>query len=122
MHAIDWMPTICGLTGYEPENDPEWDGIDIWPYISGEKSPGDDTRLLYWNYWNVRIALRYGDWKIVKLKSDDPFELFNLQTDPYEKNDLSQSEPEQLNELLSILEEVRSKDRKGPAPWLEKKE
>ncbi len=120
MHAVDWMPTLCKLINYEPEEDLKWDGQDIWPIILGEKTVSDEPRLLYWNYWNIRIALRYGDWKIVSPKENAPFELYNLANDPYEKNDLSGAEPEQLKALMLKLEETRALDRKGPAPWVEK--
>ena len=28
--------------------------------------------MLYWNYWDVRIALRYGDWKIMTQEFNIP--------------------------------------------------
>lgn len=120
-HAVDWLPTIARMVGYEPEENLNWDGQDIWPIISGEKVE-DDPRVLYWNYWNIRIALRYGDWKIVSATENAPFELFNLAIDPYEKNDLSQVETEQMEIMMNKLKETRALDRKGRAPWLEKTE
>lgn len=119
MHVIDWMPTLCKLINYEPVEDLQWDGQDIWPYIVGEKNVSGEPRVLYWNYWDIRIALRYGDWKIVSPTENAPFELFNLANDPYEANDLSETEPEQLKKLILKLEETRALDRKGQAPWLE---
>jgi arylsulfatase A-like enzyme len=118
IHAIDWLPTISGLVGFETEEDLDWDGMDIWPIVTG-KEEIEEPRLLYWNYWNVRIALRYGDWKIVSPKKDETFQLFNLADDPYEKTDLAHAEIKKLEELLHKLEEVRERDRKGKAPWLE---
>lgn len=118
IHAVDWLPTICSLVGYKPDEDPNWDGLSIWPVIKGDRKGLNEPRLLYWNYWNVRIALRYGDWKIISPTEDAPFELYNLARDPNEQNDLAGSEPEQLDLLLSKLEETRALDRKGRAPWV----
>jgi len=120
IHAVDWMPTLCKLVDYEPGEDLKWDGQDIWPFIIGDKSVSQQPRLLYWNYWDIRIALRYGDWKIISPTDNAPFELYNLANDPYEKFDLSNVEKQQLELLKMKLEETRALDQKGPAPWLEK--
>ena len=119
IHAIDWMPTLCNLLGYKPEKDLKWDGQDVWPLVTGEKSDHDGPRRFYWNYWNVRIALREGDWKLVYPKQKTPAELYNLADDPCEKHDLAQERPDQLKRLQRLLKEEQSLDRKGRAPWLE---
>jgi arylsulfatase A-like enzyme len=118
MHAVDWMPTLSKLIGYEPEADLGWDGQNIWPVITGDKKEFDEPRVLYWNYWNIRIALRWGDWKIISATEGAPYELYNLADDPYETTDLSESEPEKFDAMMNKLEEVRALDRKGVAPWL----
>jgi len=119
IHAIDWMPTLCNLLGYKPQEDLKWDGQDVWPLVTGQKSRHDVPRRLYWNYWNVRIALRDGDWKLVYPKQKAPAELYNLADDPSEKHDLARQRPDQLKRLQRLLAEERSRDRKGRAPWLE---
>jgi len=118
IHVVDWMSTICNLVDYEPATDLNWDGQDIWPFIIGEKKMYEEPRLFYWNYWDIRIALRYGDWKLVYPIENASAELYNLANDPFEKEDLAGKEPEQLNLLIKKLEKVRSRDRKGPALWL----
>ena len=41
LHVVDWMPTLCGLAGYVAKDDLKWDGMNVWPVVSGEvKSPG----------------------------------------------------------------------------------
>lgn len=68
----------------------KWDGQDIWPLITGEKSNHDSPRRFYWNYWNIRIALRDGDWKLVYPKQNLPAELYNL-AEPPGSNRLNQT-------------------------------
>lgn len=118
IHSIDWLPTLCKLVGYEPSKDLKWDGQNIWPLVTGERTEHDTPRRFYWNYWNVRIALRDGDWKLVSPKQNAPFELYNLAEDPNETTDLAKRRPDQLKRLQDLLENEQSKDRKGRAPWL----
>jgi arylsulfatase A-like enzyme len=118
VHIMDWMPTLCKLVGYEPEEDLGWDGQDIWPYIRGEKSEAETPRRFYWNYWNIRIALRDGDWKLVYPREHAAAELYNLALDPNEQDDLAETEPGQLSRLMNLLEEERALDQQGRAPWL----
>lgn len=118
VHIMDWMPTLCNLTAYQADKDLKWDGQDIWPYITGAKSEPEIPRRFYWNYWNIRMALRDGDWKLVYPKENSSAELYNLAEDPNEKKNLAQSEPEHLERLIKLLEEERGLDQKGRAPWL----
>ncbi|KAJ4863384.1 sulfatase domain-containing protein [Trichoderma breve] len=55
-------------------------------------------------------ALRRGNWKITFVpapKGPQRWELFNLDADPGETNDLSKEEPERLKEMLVLWEEYR---------------
>jgi arylsulfatase A-like enzyme len=122
VHIADWMPTICNLLGYKSKEDLEWDGQDIWPLIMGDKKTPDQPRRFYWNYWNIRIAIRDGDWKLVIPKEDASPELYYLSDDPYEKNDLANKEPVKLKEMMQLLETEKSLDQQGRAPWLPKNE
>jgi arylsulfatase A-like enzyme len=118
VHVMDWMPTLCKLTGYVADEDLKWDGQDIWPYITGAKSEPKTPRQFYWNYWNIRMALRDGDWKLVYPTENSSAELYNLADDPNEKKNLALSDPAQLQRLIKLLEEERGLDQKGRAPWL----
>ena len=118
VHVMDWMPTLCNLTAFVADEDLKWDGQDIWPYIMGDKSEPEKARRFYWNYWNIRMALRDGDWKLVYPKENSAAELYNLAVDPNEKDDLAKTEPEQLSRLIKLLEEERALDQQGRAPWL----
>ncbi|HEV7282436.1 MAG TPA: arylsulfatase [Pirellulaceae bacterium] len=116
MHVVDWSPTLAGLVGYELEEDPAWDGVDVWPLLSGKNlsgepdSSGERTFYIVWGQKRNREALRRGDWKIVR-NGGKTWELFNLADDPYEKNELSGLMPEKVEELLAVYAEERKKDR-----------
>jgi len=89
--------TYAGRTVVEPR------GRSMLPLLTGEADSVHGEAFT--NGWEAygRRAFRSGDWKIVWLW--DPYgpsrwELFDLDADPGETRDLSEDEPDKLNELL----------------------
>lgn len=113
MHIVDWMPTLTRLAGYTPEEDLEWDGVDVWPLISGAVADPPPRALYIRGLSNS--ALRHGDWKLVKHR-EGGCELYNLKKDPYEVDDLASEEPDRVKKLKKLLLEMESKDRKERPP------
>ena len=111
LHAVDWMPTFTELVGYKPEKDPQWDGVNIWPVISGEKRAAEG-RNIFWNIHNREFALRREDWKVITGSEMDPkkTELFNISADPYEKRDMAADNPEKVKKFLEQIVRERRKD------------
>ncbi|NIP85730.1 MAG: sulfatase-like hydrolase/transferase, partial [Planctomycetales bacterium] len=117
MHAVDWMPTLCRLTGAEYDQK-TGDGRDIWPLLVG-KQDADPQRVFYWRWGRGgRVALRQGDWKLVRHGGPDSFLLFDLAADPYEKKDLAARHPDKYRHLRGLLGQQQARDAQGPAPWL----
>jgi len=111
VHAVDWMPTLAAMTGYEPKSGTKWDGRDIGPLLRGESAPGERVLYWVWNRQRAAEALRKGDWKLLRNRAGEPWELFDLAKDPYEKEDLISRMPEKAGELRKALEA----ERRGPA-------
>ena len=109
IHAVDWFPTLCAVTDTKPKVDPNWDGHNVWPLLTGETATAD-PRTLYWPYGQA-AAVRQGDWKLIVQKSGKT-ELFDLAADPNEKTDLSRKESGKVDELKKVLSEFREGDRK----------
>ena len=115
LHVIDWMPTLCGLVGYESPSTLKWDGRDIWPILSGEERR-PSNRILYWKAPRGRAsALRSGDWKLVVHEAaergqDQRIELFDLSADPYEKRDLAGVKEANVQELQAKLRRQAARD------------
>jgi arylsulfatase A-like enzyme len=89
----DMMPTFCEITGAPPPP-ADIDGISIAPTLLGQ--PGQkEHEHLYWEYHSggKDQAVRFGDWKAirhqVKKNPDSTPELYNLKTDPAEKNNVA---------------------------------
>jgi arylsulfatase A-like enzyme/Tfp pilus assembly protein PilF len=97
--TVDLLPTVAALLGIEP--DPEWPGRDLLPLLD---EPEEDTRPVwsesfYGNIgygWAPLRAVRVGDWKLVRGRWD---ELFDLKSDPKETRSLTTSRPEIAREL-----------------------
>ena len=109
VHIVDWMPTLCHLTGAKMKPDQLSDGQNIWSSITGQ-TDSLSPRTLYWKT-SKASAVRQGDWKLIVFTKDDRGELFNLANDPYERNDLASQENERVLALKRILEKIASKDR-----------
>ncbi|MEQ8838275.1 MAG: sulfatase-like hydrolase/transferase [Lacipirellulaceae bacterium] len=115
VHIVDWFPTLCGLLGSEPPTEIEWDGVNILSAIlAGEPTPSRDFYWV-WGRRTNRWALRFGDWKIVKYgksapASESDWQLFHLENDPKESNDVSKGHPEIVKSLHARFLKHRMKD------------
>ena len=115
LHAVDWMPTLCTIAGAKIAGDPDWDGTDIWPVLSGrEKSP--PARTIYSAAPGFRAQMvRHGNWKLVisanSGKRAVSEELFDLAADPAESKNLALERPDVLAEMKGRLAEIAARDR-----------
>jgi arylsulfatase A-like enzyme len=109
LYVGDWLPTLAGLTGFEPTQDPKWDGLDRWKVLTGEDaSPA--PRTIYIGHPQGR-SVRHGDWKLIAM-NNGTMHLFNIAADPYEQSELSEKEPQRLAEMHARLTAEFLKDDK----------
>jgi arylsulfatase A-like enzyme len=100
--------SATALTAAKASAPSNLDGVNLVPYLKGEKQ-GRPHEALYWRMTARSIwAVRLGDWKLVTHNSwhDLPAakpkpRLINLASDPAELHDLSDQEPAKLAELQS---------------------
>ncbi|MCX6980838.1 MAG: sulfatase-like hydrolase/transferase [Verrucomicrobia bacterium] len=107
-------PTALAAAGVKAPGEAKFDGVNLFPYPTGEKS-GPPHEALYWRF-GQQIAIRSGDWKLVKgagMASVKPpaaggkattegAELYNVTADIGEKTNLAQKNPEKLKELAAL--------------------
>ena len=113
-HIIDWFPTLAHVVGAAtPAN---LDGRDISPLLFDHDTMAQRDFYWIWNSAINRWALRDGDWKIVRYGPKQPtsadWELYNLKTDPKEKSNVAQQNPETVKQLHGLFLKQRAKDLK----------
>ena len=107
----DFYPTILKMAGIEkPSTIQTVDGVDLSGVLSDQDMK---ERSLYWHYPNFWGAsgpgigsasyVRSGSMKLIYYHEDRRLELFDLDKDLEESNDLSKSEPEKLKKLAQDL-------------------
>ncbi len=96
-HLVDLMATALELAGaeypitYNGEKLIPVEGISLAPAFSGE--PLDRGKPIYWEHEGNR-AVRDGAWKVVAKSVNGPWELYDMEKDRTEMNDLSAVHPD----------------------------
>lgn len=109
--SLDILPTVAVAAGAEVPQD--IDGVDLMPFISGNKST-QAHEYLYWRQ-NRKTALRMRNWKIVSHAYDQAnpeWQLYNLSTDLSETNNLKQQHPQEFKELYHKWNELNGQMKK----------
>ena len=109
--TMDIYPTLLELTGCKQLPKQTVDGRSLAPLIRGDKKTLDRPFLAWWYpHKNVHgtqpcQAILQGCWKLIHFIKLNETELYNLDKDVGEKNDLSKAQPERTREMLATLQE-----------------
>jgi arylsulfatase len=101
-HFIDIMATFVDITGAEYPvtfNDMEitpLPGESLLPAFRG-RDP-ERFRPLFWE-WSNGQAMREGDWKLVRWGKENPWELYDVESDPTETENLAEKHPDIVKEM-----------------------
>lgn len=105
----DIMSTLAEIIGIpRPDND----GISILPAMTGRDNDQEQRPYLYWEYpaSGGQIAVRMGNWKAVKSdlvrNPNNSWQLYDLDNDIGESNDVSGSFPEMLEKFDMIVRQT----------------
>ncbi len=102
--SMDMLGTMAGLTGVEITRDRPLDGVNLIPFLTGEKS-GPPHEVLFWQMFDKDHAvIRSGNDKYIDLDKEDKTELYDLSNDKEEKNDLVDRQAEKAKKLQSQLD------------------
>jgi arylsulfatase A-like enzyme len=101
---VDIFATAIAAAGIEPNADKPIDGLDLAAIAEGTISP---DRLLFWRSGGYSAILK-GNWKLQRVTRPAPADmLYDLSTDPSERNNLAFIEKERLAELGGALESMQ---------------
>jgi arylsulfatase A-like enzyme len=127
--VLDIGPTILDMARvqypdtYHGKPNPPMDGVSMARMFDGFLRCNPD-RWLAWELDGCKGVIQ-GNWKLAQTWDDtkncwDPhWYLFNLSKDPFERNDLSQTEPKKFADLLELYKEYAKKNgvvEVGPCP------
>lgn len=103
----DLMATFADLAGVEPPE--HTDGISVVPTLLGQFNKQIDREYLYWEYQHGKSqAVRMGPWKGIRFGgTKEPIELYDLQNDIGEKNDVANDHPDIVRRINQIMKEAR---------------
>ena len=118
--TIDFLPTFAKLTGFEVPTDRKIDGIDQTELLSGRRTTGRE------HFYFHDAGVRQGKWKFLKANADfkgyaiedsreKVDELYDLEKDPGESNNLASQFPEKVAELKKLMKAIEAKDRLLPS-------
>lgn len=116
----DFMPTACELAGIKAPGN--INGISYLPTLIGQDDKQQKHDYLYWEFpeRGYSVAVRYGDWKAVKLNMnenpDAPIELYNLKEDIAESKDVAADNPEVIETIKEIMQEAHTPSEAFPMP------
>ena len=103
---LDILPTSVMAAGGQLPADRVYDGVDILPFVSGEK-PGSPHNMLAWRRLPL-FSIRQGDWKLWESVNDKTGKfgeyrlLFNLKDDLNETTNLAERNPRKVKELEAL--------------------
>ncbi len=102
----DLMATLADLAGADT---PKSDGISFTPTLLGQADKQPQHSYLVWDFagYGGQLAIREGKWKGVqrnlKKNPNSPFELYDLEADRAETNNLAKKHPEIAKRLAQHL-------------------
>ena len=102
----DIMPTLAELAGVESPKSS--DGISIVPALLGAYGEQRQHAYLYWEDKRGKVGVRERNWKAVKPGNKEDFELYNLEEDIQELNDLAEDHPQILDRLKKYADEAHT--------------
>ena len=110
--GTDYYPTLLEMMGLPTLPKQHVDGMSFLPALKGK---AHDRGAIYWHfphysnhgYQSPGGAIRLGNYKLLEYFENEAVQLFDLEKDLGEQNDLSKAKPEITKKLLKMLHDWR---------------
>lgn len=103
----DFFSTFADISGAGKQ---KTDGIDLLPLFTG-KSKKIPERFLYWEQFprkGISQAVRFGNWKAIRMQQNEPWQLYNLKDDVSETKDLAKDYPGIISRINKYMKTART--------------
>jgi arylsulfatase A-like enzyme len=100
---LDICATALAAAGVRITPEMKLDGVNLLPYLNG-KNRQPPHQALFWRFGR-QMAIRMGDWKLVRHNLSEELELYNLKDDIGERKDLAKDKPDKLKELKAAWDQ-----------------
>ena len=112
-YYADVLPTFAELAGAKPPAN--IDGISVMPALLGRGQRTDD-RFLYWEFpaGKLQQAVRWRNYKAVRLAPGQPLELYDLADDIAEESNIAAENPEVIAKIEDYLKTAHTDSPNWP--------
>ncbi|HIJ53489.1 MAG TPA: arylsulfatase [Planctomycetes bacterium] len=112
-YFADVLPTLAQLLRIKPPAN--IDGISIVPTLFGMEQ-NTSNRFLYWEFpsGGFKQAVRWRNYKAVRLAPDKPLELYDLEKDLAEQNNIADRNPDVVAKIEAYLKTARTDSPNWP--------
>jgi arylsulfatase A-like enzyme len=95
---------------------PDSDGISVVNTLMGKSQKAHD--YLYWEFHEQggRQAIRQNEWKAIRNGWGKPLELYNLDQDLGEQNDIAKQHQDIINKMEALMKQSRTESEHYPIP------
>jgi len=107
--STDWFPTLLDMLGLEPPEGHILDGVSQVPALLSRGTPRESIFCFLPHYFPLpgtvpATSVRRGKWKLIRFYNDGPelkdrFELYDLDADPGEQQNVAAEHPARVSEL-----------------------
>lgn len=113
----DFLPTVAELTGAKIPDRVPTTGLSLVSFLRG--GPAPRREYFYWELHEGRPqqAIRFGDWKAVRVGAKGALELYDLKADPGERHNLAAQKPDVVARAEALMKKARVDDPNWP--WVD---
>ncbi|MCB9782654.1 MAG: arylsulfatase [Candidatus Omnitrophica bacterium] len=120
--GVDFMRTLAAVVNRELPDDSAEDSFNILPALLGEDYESPIREAVVHHSGGGMFAIRQGKWKLILGKGsggwsgageegDPPIQLYDMQADPCESQNLQAEEPERIQHMTALLDRYKETGR-----------